>query len=191
VFKDLNDVLPEWVEPFMFIDDLCVLATSELEALGIASSLERYFSEHPAGPYALKRLEVADVAEGFDFLGYDFRGTVFNVEVDISWRSRGRLVDWALEELSGEFKASAHCPSEEFVAGLRRRLGGYSASLDTEAYARQLLSELERAFATAVQADLHDPRPWSGVNCLRREVSNLKSIRTTEIDDEALERFRS
>lgn len=180
LFVDLEASLPAWVPVFMFVDDICMLATSAAEAEQVAQTLERYFGTHPAGPYALKHLSVGEVANGFDFLGYEFSTREGEPFVDIAWSSRARLLDWATLELELQFKALRHEPSGEFQQMLRRKLSGYSAYSSVDQYADLLLRDIHAAYDNAVNADVDGSDEFDGLSSLRNGLSMLKHIRNVE-----------
>lgn len=100
LFADMDTAVPDWVPLFVFRDDVVALATSRLEAESIASTLQSYFGSHPAGPFDLKTLEVRPIDEGFEFLGYDIMRNGPVVDVNVSFKSHGRLSAWIAAEVS-------------------------------------------------------------------------------------------
>jgi hypothetical protein len=54
-------------------DDYAIAAHSEKEAKALAKALHEMFKSHPAGPFQLKRCEIAYAVDGFSFLQYQQR----------------------------------------------------------------------------------------------------------------------
>lgn len=174
LFASLEDVVPEWCPMFMHGDDLCVLATSATEAEAIARNVDSYFDSHPAGPYALKRLEVHNLSEGFDYLGYEIVLGEDGPEARLSFHSRTKILGWADKELSRELMDGAYEPSEAFRAKLRKKLEGYNQLSDPDQVYEDLLDELERVFGTAADADLDGNEPRAGLARLRAGLEFIK-----------------
>jgi RNA-directed DNA polymerase len=72
VYEDILKTLFPCGRYFYYGDDGIIFATCKSAAVEIADALRGAFGSHPAGPFALKRLEVRHVQQGFDFVKYRY-----------------------------------------------------------------------------------------------------------------------
>lgn len=73
LLSGLADALPGDAVPVLYRDDVLVLVRTRREADAVVSALVGALYRHPAGRLTMKRCEVRRVADGFEFLGYNFR----------------------------------------------------------------------------------------------------------------------
>jgi hypothetical protein len=124
LFADMDNVFPPHVAACLYGDDGCVLCPTATEANLIARTLEAYFHDHPAGPYALKICEVEEIENGFDYLGYQLMPTDEGVSVELGWNSRNRIASWLLEKLKEAVREDYVLP-DSLDEQILKKLSGY------------------------------------------------------------------
>lgn len=171
LFADLDQQVPAHAPLCLFGDDVCVLSTTAIEAHAIAHRMRTYFAEHPAGPYALKRCEVIDVRDGFDFLGYEITVEEGGVTLGLAVKSRRKLAAWIGDELVSAFRRGEYLVPDSLGPRLARKLGGYRLLHAPEAHLEWLLRLAQSALDAAVGADNHG---WDGDRVLRGALSCIE-----------------
>ena len=92
MLDDLPDHLDEGILPFVYCDNIVLVASNKEQARKAASALVSYLSGHRFGPFQVTT-EVRSVRDGFDHLGYSIYRRGNAVEVALSPRSWDKLVD--------------------------------------------------------------------------------------------------
>lgn len=65
--------LPGWVQAVNYVDNFCVLASSQAELDGAVDALIKAVAELPCGTFKLKPVSSGPVDDGFEFLGHEFQ----------------------------------------------------------------------------------------------------------------------
>lgn len=116
LLDDLPDHVIEGITCFTYCDNIILVAPDRERALEAKQALAEYLNGHPAGPFYLRADSyVADVIEGFDYLGYRiaFDPVGGSTRVDLSNRNWIKLqkrhdqngVDDASQWLRAHFQA--------------------------------------------------------------------------------------
>ena len=91
LLADLIDVVPDGIPFGQYGDDIIALAKTEEEACTIRDALCGALEGHQAGSMVLKRSEVSEIADGFDFLGYSFFGSVEDIHITPSAQNMAKF----------------------------------------------------------------------------------------------------
>jgi hypothetical protein len=99
-------------------DDIIVLTRTKHDAEAHLDALIAAFEQHPVGPFYPKHAEVRRVADGFDFLNYNFRTQYGRLRISPIGDKRNAF----LENIQSELRAINHAPAVSTIAGKLQRL---------------------------------------------------------------------
>lgn len=141
LLADLIDVVPEGTPFGQYGDDIIALAKTEFEACTIRDALRSALEGHPSGSMGLKRSQVSSIADGFDYLGYHFFGSVEDTEIFPTMTNvqgfRRRWVEAVRTDyLAGRYRGhEARKVARDFVSGFRASTGiaGLTAAVNFKA----------------------------------------------------------